>query len=138
MPGGDRTGPMGMGAMTGRGAGLCAGSELPGYANRGPGRGLGTGSGAAFGRGRGFRGHGSGGRGWRCWFYATGLPGWMRFGERAAPYGYPTPDRGSNAEMEKQVLKDHAEALQSELDFVKKRLSEVESGASSAQGGTES
>ncbi|MFW5971797.1 MAG: DUF5320 domain-containing protein, partial [Desulfovermiculus sp.] len=30
MPGGDRTGPMGMGPMTGRGAGFCAGMNQPG------------------------------------------------------------------------------------------------------------
>lgn len=38
MPGGDGTGPMGMGPMTGRGAGYCAGNDVPGYANPLPGR----------------------------------------------------------------------------------------------------
>jgi len=33
MPGGDRTGPTGMGPMTGRTAGYCAGYPLPGYMN---------------------------------------------------------------------------------------------------------
>lgn len=33
MPRGDGTGPMGMGQMTGRGAGYCAGLAAPGYAN---------------------------------------------------------------------------------------------------------
>ena len=47
MPGGDRTGPMGAGAMTGRGAGFCAGYNTPGYMNPGAGRG------AGFGRGGG-------------------------------------------------------------------------------------
>lgn len=113
MPRGDRTGPMGVGAKTGRAAGYCAGFEMPGYANPAPGRGLGMGSG---------RGYGGGGRGWRHWFYATGLPGWMRFGGYAAPYPKPDP------EMEKQALKNQAEALQSELEFTKKRLSEIETG----------
>jgi hypothetical protein len=118
MPRGDRTGPMGMGAMTGRGAGYCAGFGMPGYANPAPGRGFGMG----FGRGGAFWGRGfGGGRGWRHGFYATGLPGWMRFGPSAAPYLKPDP------EMEKQALKDQAEALQSELDFIKKRLGEIES-----------
>jgi len=116
MPRGDGTGPMGMGAMTGRAAGLCAGSGMPGYANPAPGQNFGMG----FGRGRGFGGRGSGGRGWRHMFYATGLPGWMRFGRYAAPK--PDP------EMEKQALKNQAEVLQSELDFIKKRLGEIESG----------
>ncbi|MBN1289268.1 MAG: DUF5320 domain-containing protein [Actinobacteria bacterium] len=38
MPGGDRTGPSGMGPLTGRGAGYCSGSDTPGfmdYVNRG-------------------------------------------------------------------------------------------------------
>jgi hypothetical protein len=33
MPRGDRTGPAGMGPMTGRGAGYCAGYSTPGYMN---------------------------------------------------------------------------------------------------------
>ncbi len=56
MPGGDRTGPMGMGPMTGRGAGDCSDVPTAGNANNVPGRG--------FARGRGGRGFGRGlGRG---------------------------------------------------------------------------
>lgn len=33
MPGGDGTGPMGMGPMSGRAAGYCAGYPVPGFAN---------------------------------------------------------------------------------------------------------
>jgi len=33
MPGGDRTGPMGLGPMTGRAAGYCAGYPVPGFMN---------------------------------------------------------------------------------------------------------
>ena len=33
MPFGDGTGPMGMGPMTGRSAGYCAGYGMPGYNN---------------------------------------------------------------------------------------------------------
>lgn len=45
MPQGDRTGPVGAGPMTGRGAGSCAGTNQPGFAAgagfvRGMGRGL--------------------------------------------------------------------------------------------------
>jgi hypothetical protein len=53
-------------------------------------------------------------------FYATGLPGWMRFGGYSPTYQAPDPD------LEKQSLKSQAEALQSQLDFIKKRLSEIE------------
>lgn len=52
MPKGDRTGPDGMGPMTGRQMGYCAGFDAPGYANAGFGRGFGRGRG--LGRGRGF------------------------------------------------------------------------------------
>lgn len=97
--------------MTGRAAGYCAGLDAPGYANPMPGRGFGTG----FGRGGGF---GGGGRGWRNRFFATGLPGWARAGF-AAPYWNPAPGD------EKQALKLRADALQSELDAVKKRLEEI-------------
>ena len=69
MPRGDRTGPTGMGPMTGRAAGYCAGYPVPGYMNPGPRLGLGM----RWGRG-------GGGRGWRNMYYATGLPGWARFG----------------------------------------------------------
>ncbi|MGQ9635654.1 MAG: DUF5320 domain-containing protein, partial [Bryobacteraceae bacterium] len=65
MPFGDRTGPLGQGPRTGRGAGLCGGSAAPGNMNPTRGRGFG---------GRG----GGGGRGWRNWLHATGLTGWQR------------------------------------------------------------
>jgi len=55
MPGGDGTGPQGLGSMTGRAAGYCAGYQTPGFANpvvgRGFGRGRGPGPGQGFGRG---------------------------------------------------------------------------------------
>ncbi len=124
MPGGDRTGPMGMGRMTGRAAGYCAGSGMPGYANPMPRMGYGMGR----GRGSGGRAFG-GGRGWRHWFYATGLPGWMRCGGPATPSGSLMPNQKPDPEQEKQALKGQAEALQSELDFIKNRLAEVEAAA---------
>lgn len=42
MPRGDRTGPDGMGPMTGRGLGLCSGYNTPGF-TKGRGRGRGRG-----------------------------------------------------------------------------------------------
>jgi len=126
MPRGDRTGPMGLGAMSGRAAGYCAGYGMPGYANPVPGRGFGMGFGR--GRGAGGRGFGGGGRGWRHMFFATGLPGWARCAGYAAPYGSFGPSQPPDPETEKQALKDQADALQSELDFIKKRLSEIETG----------
>lgn len=126
MPRGDGTGPMGMGPMTGRGAGYCVGFVAPGYTDPavgggfGMGFGRGRGIGMGFGRGRGF---GGGGRGRRNRFWAAGAPGRMQFAGYPAPYGEPDP------ETEKQAMKNHADALQSELDLIKKRLAEVESAA---------
>ncbi|MBI4725702.1 DUF5320 domain-containing protein [candidate division TA06 bacterium] len=114
MPRGDGTGPRGMGPMTGRAAGFCAGYSMPGYTNPAFGRGWGMDRG---GFGRGF---GGGGRGWRNQFYATGLPGWMRFGTSPASMPEITP------EQEKMILKNQAEALQVEVDAIKKRLAEIE------------
>ena len=121
MPRGDRTGPAGMGPMTGRGAGYCAGYEAPGFANAMPGFGFGRG-GFGGGGGRGYR--------WRNWYYATGLPGWARYGYgpawgsppvgAAAPYG-AAPTREQEAEM----LKGQAEWLKQQLDQIGKRIEEL-------------
>ncbi len=118
MPRGDGTGPMGMGPMTGRAAGYCAGYSVPGYANPIPGRG--------YGRGFGGGGGGRGGRGWRHRYYATGVPGWARFGGYAQPYNYMQPYQQPEPEVEKQMLKEQADALQAELEQIKKRLADIE------------
>ena len=104
MPGGDRTGPRGMGAITGRGAGFCTGNGAPGYLNRG--------------FGMGFSGRGGGGRGWRNWFHATGLTGWQRAGFQAAP-----------VETELEQLKAHAAGLENSLGEIKKRIEQLETVA---------
>ena len=118
MPRGDGTGPSGQGPMTGRGAGFCAGYDVPGYAN--PGYGY-------FGRGRGRRG---GGRGWRHLYYATGLPRWARAGYGPA-WGPPPAYAGPYApqmprEQEVETLKGQAEWLKGELDAISQRLAELE------------
>lgn len=88
MPGRDRSGPLGYGPGTGWGMGGCM-----------PGRGV-------FCRG-GF------GRGWRHWFYATGLPRWMRWG---------TPP---SREQEVEMLQNEADLLKEQLDAINKRLDEL-------------
>ncbi len=85
MPRGDGMGPGGMGPMTGRAAGFCAGYPNPGFANPYGGRyaygGYGRGFGGGFGRGWG-RGYGRGGG----WGYGYARP----YGyPSASPYGYP-------------------------------------------------
>jgi hypothetical protein len=73
MPFGDRTGPLGLGPMTGRGAGFCASSGRPGFVSPMPGYPYFYGYARVapawprwgYGVGRGF---GCGlGRGWRRW-----------------------------------------------------------------------
>ena len=104
MPGGDQTGPMGMGPMTGRGIGFCAGYRAAGSMHR-----MG---GCGFGRG--------GGRGRRNQFFATGVPGWARAGNSA---GFPA---ASTTEQEQQSLKQQAQHLQDSLDAVNKRIQELD------------
>jgi len=91
---------MGAGPMTGGARGYCAGFGGPGFAR---------GRGGGFGRG--------GGRGWRHWYYATGLPAWMRGAQGAPP---------AAAATEKQWLDNQAQALQARLEEVRQRLSELE------------
>jgi hypothetical protein len=72
-------------------------------------------------------GYGGGGRGWRHWFYSTGQPGWKRFA------GYTPSVQKPDPQLEKQALETQAKNLQSELDFIKKRLSEIESSSEAEQ-----
>lgn len=102
MPGGDGTGPAGMGPMTGRGAGYCAGYSAPGFANPAFGRGLGF----------GFRG-GRGGR-WIAPYAGYGVP-------YTRPYG-AVPTR----QQEMDALKGQAEYLEDTLEGIKKRIAELE------------
>ncbi len=63
MPGRDKTGPEGIGPLTGRQMGLCVENERGAFSNsgRGYGRGFGRGGGRGFGYGRGLgRGFGYG------------------------------------------------------------------------------
>ncbi|MEA2062906.1 MAG: DUF5320 domain-containing protein [Gemmatimonadota bacterium] len=120
MPGGDRTGPMGQGPMTGRAAGYCTGNPVPGYTNPVAGRGA-----VGFGRGGGF---GGGGRGYRNRFYATGLTGWQRAAGGAPAYAAgafpPAPQSTGGDEIE--MLKAQAQNIQGTLENINKRIEELE------------
>jgi hypothetical protein len=124
MPGGDGTGPMGMGPMTGRAAGYCAGYPVPGFMNP-----MGMWGLRGFGRGRG------GGRGRRHWFYATGLTGWQRAAAGIPAWsgglGYTMPYAPVNApvatrEQQLNALKGQAEYFEDALDGIRKRIEELE------------
>jgi len=116
MPGGDGTGPLGLGSMTGRRAGFCAGYSVPGYANPSFGRGFGYGRG--FGRGRGWgRGFGRGfGFAWVGYPYAYGNP----YAVSAYPANF-TP------KQEADMLKAEAKSMQEEIDAINQRVKDLES-----------
>ncbi|RKX28356.1 MAG: hypothetical protein DRP46_08740 [Candidatus Zixiibacteriota bacterium] len=115
MPGGDRTGPWGAGPLTGRGAGYCAGFNMPGYANPIPGRGMGFGRGGGFGRGRGM------GWGFRHMYYATGQPGW------AVPPEMPyEPVAEFSEQDELKYLKQRSKYFGKVLDDISRRINELE------------
>jgi hypothetical protein len=109
MPGGDRTGPMGVGPMTGRGAGFCAGYGVPGYTNPGYGAG-----GAVFG--------GRGGRGRRNRFFATGVPGWRWFAGNFMPGWTAFSGQPETSQNEMEVLKGQAQYLENGLKELQARM----------------
>ena len=122
MPGGDGTGPAGMGPMTGRAAGYCAGYSVPGSVNFMPGGGF-----WSWGRG--------GGRGWRNRFYATGPAGWRAAtgraafgvgGAYAAPFVWPFAPAATSTEQELDLLWRQTEYLTNTLEGIKNRIEEFE------------
>jgi hypothetical protein len=124
MPAGDGTGPRGMGPMTGRAAGYCGGYDAPGWANSGPGLG--------FGRGGAWGNRGGRGGGWRHrnWYYATGVPGWARFGYGPAwgpppSWGYDPYAAAPTREQETEFLRQQAEWLKQQLDAIGQRIEEL-------------
>ena len=119
MPGGDRTGPRGMGPMAGRRAGYCAGYDVPGFANPVSGRGYGRGLGRGWFGGWGY-GRGGGGRGWRHRTLATGRPGWADYGTPWGAYA-PSPTQ----EQERDALQREAEWLKGQLDAISQRIGEL-------------
>jgi hypothetical protein len=129
MPGGDGTGPAGLGPMTGRAAGFCAGYPVPGYMNPVGGRGYwgwGRGfGGGGFGRGRGF-GWGRAGYGFPA--YGSAVNPYV-YGGTVNPYAYGsvpfTPTIAPQQELD--GLKGQAEYLEDALDGIKKRIEELES-----------
>ena len=114
MPLGDRTGPLGQGPRTGRGAGLCSGFAVPGSMNQGGGFG-------SFGRG-------CGGRGRRNRFQATGLIGLQRAPGASAPA--PTEAAGLAGAGQAQelagLLKSLAERFERALESIDKRIEGLE------------
>lgn len=116
MPRGDGTGPAGLGPMTGRAAGYCAGYSVPGYMNP-------TVGGWGFGRGRGGWGRGFGwdrGRGW-----GRGRGQIPYYGN---PYSsaYPLPyAQNVTTQQETDMLKEEARAMKEEIKVIEERIKEL-------------
>jgi len=120
---GDGTGPDGLGPMTGRGAGYCAGFDVPGYANPGVGAGRGFGLGRGRGRGFGRRGGGRGlGFGRR---FAAGVNPYYGQAPYAVPYAVPYAQQAAPAQ-EAEMLKNEAKALESEMKMINDRIKALE------------
>lgn len=115
MPRGDKTGPMGNGAMTGRGAGLCAGNNNPGFMNQSFGRGNGRGCGV--GRRQG------GGRNRNQNFvgrFAGTSP--RNFNSQAPVEEIVT----SSQQEELNSLKEQAQSLQEALQNIERRVNNIQ------------
>jgi hypothetical protein len=114
MPGGDRTGPEGYGARTGRGLGYCSGYDSPGFTKGSPsGRGFSRGWGRGFGRGYWGRDRGF----WRRDYYPD-------LYYRPVPYYRDILIEPSKDE-EKSYLEDVVKGLKGELKAIKERLQEL-------------
>lgn len=116
MPGGDRTGPLGAGPMTGWGRGVCGRGSAAGFGPDWPARG-GRGAGFGWGRGAGF----GWGRGWRNRSWAGGPEGWARGGWWPAGVA-PWAAAADPAEDERQMLEREAAALEQEMGRIRARL----------------
>ncbi len=125
MPGGDRTGPLGLGPRSGRGTGYCAGNGAPGYMNSVPffGYGYGRGQGAGFGQsnGRGFRG--------RC-LRRPFSGGYQYSAQQYIPVPNYTYNNQPDPQDEKAYLSSEAKILKDQLSQIEKRLSELEGSES--------
>jgi hypothetical protein len=113
MPRGDGTGPNGMGPMTGRAAGYCAGFVTPGAMGRGMGRRIRRGGG---------RGRGPGGGDLAAWNQrrGPGAPGW----EWAAT-GYPADEMvepSMDRDEQLAALQEQMTHLTGALESIQQRM----------------
>jgi hypothetical protein len=122
MPGGDRSGPRGLGPMTGRGLGYCAGYPTPGY-SRGPGWGHGmySGWGRGWHRGRG-RGYGRG-----SWYADPVYYSSLQAVPQYPLYNPPTKtDQLTMLKQEKEYLESEIEEINNAIVDIAHRIEELE------------
>lgn len=109
MPGGNGNGPAGAGLKTGRGMGICAGFEQPGYTNSAFGRGCGMGLSRGSRNGCGpVRGRGYG-----------------RISPAETNAASKFSNTTENTELELKQLRQQGEVLQNNLTMVKNRIDEL-------------
>ena len=116
MPRGDGSGPAGMGPMTGRAAGFCAGYNAPGYMNPYGGR-----MGGGFGRGRG-----------RWWGAPSPAAGWGTWSPPYGGYSY-APAPAYSAEQEKDTLQNQVKFFEDQLTALRNRIEELEGESSESK-----
>lgn len=106
MPYGDGTGP-----MTGWASGRYTGYPVPGFMNL-----YGGCCRCCLGRGRG----------WRNWYWATGIPGWARTAMGLPAWGgWINPEWFSQEitpQKEAEILKKQAEFIENELKSINERI----------------
>jgi hypothetical protein len=129
MPGGDGTGPNGLGSRTGRALGYCAGYDTPGY-TKGPGRGIGRRIGGdpniRYGRGQAWGRRG----GW--WYGRGGYIGRGRGGIFYPAPVYPAPieltpeQKITSLKQDREYLETELKSLQSSIEDVSKKILELE------------
>lgn len=107
MPRGDKSGPEGLGPMTGRGLGYCAGYPSPGFVNNFFGRGIG---------GRGVFGRGLG----------MGFRGGRGYAGNSFPFARTSYQSLSKKEQ-LNIMENQAKDLKRELDEIHERISELKS-----------
>lgn len=116
MPFGDIRGPFGLGPKTRRCSGFYSGSDSEISSSTGLSRGWSI-------LGRSYRmlfGCFGRGRGWRNWFWTTGLPGWTRGGYKV-PYEITEKDEEDLLTREAEFLKKQLGWIESRLDFLRKK-----------------
>ena len=125
MPGGDRTGPAGMGSRTGRGLGYCAGYDNPGF-TKGSGRGMARGvGGITYGAGMAWR------RGNRRWIregaYMRGGRGGIFYSQPIyAPVEISTEQRLTILKQDKEYLQAELKGIQNEIEEISKSIESLE------------
>jgi hypothetical protein len=111
MPRGDKTGPSGLGPMTGRAAGYCAGYSVPGFMN--PTRRFGRGFGRGLGRGFG--------RGWRVYPPVPTQPLY------AYPTAYTPVAQSLSPEQEVAALENYQKELEAEKADLEQAMNQIKS-----------